>query len=39
MIFTFHVPGKTKSKCVRIKFYKLLFLKFQLAALVVRGEQ
>ena len=39
MIFTFYVSGKINNKCVRIKFYKLLFLKFQLVTMYLQVEQ
>lgn len=39
MIFTFHVSGKINNKRVRIKFYKLLFLKFQLVTMYLQVEQ
>lgn len=37
--FTFYVSGKTDKKCVRNRFYKLLFLKFQLATIYLHAEQ
>lgn len=37
--FTFYVSGKTDKKCVRNRFYKLLFLKFQLVTIYLHAEQ